>query len=65
MSIAIQVTTHAPAADVEKLEREILALVKKLDAGKPDDRPESTARIFGTDYSDPAKPISVEQKLGK
>lgn len=71
MSLAIQITTHAPRAEVEALVDDIRAMVAELDRSRgaepepdPDTgetpaderRPASTWRIFGNDYSDPQAP---------
>ena len=70
MSIAIQITTHAPASAIDDVADDVLKIVAKLDkaakaATADDDEapPPATARVFGTDYNGP-KAKSVDRKLG-
>lgn len=65
MSIAIHITTHAPAAEVEKELDAIAKIAKRLEAASPEGKPATTWAVTGTDYSGPVeqgKPIAVEHR---
>lgn len=57
MSLAIQITTHASEEDVNAQLAAIKKIADALDKAAPEDTPPAQVRVFGNDYSDPARPV--------